>query len=188
MSKLIRKLGGRRSALAFAGYALSSRLGLFHSQVDVDWHTVKRLVFVCSGNICRSPFAEEYCKTAGLDVASFGLDGVGGMPANQDALRVAKARGLDLSRHVSTSVLQFEPREGDLLIAMEPGQLERIGRLSKTARSQRTLLGLWCSTAYPYIPDPYGMDDSCFEHVFSLIENAAGRLLLNRTSPFEQKR
>ena len=182
MSKLIRKLGGRKSALAFAGYALSSRLGLFRRYAHVDWPAVRRLVFVCSGNICRSPFAAEYCRAAGSQVASFGLDGASGFPANADALRVAKARGTDLSGHVATNVQQFDARNGDLLLAMEPAQLERINRLPRAAHSQRTLLGLWCSSSRPYIPDPYGMNDACFQHVFSMIENAADRLLSERAS------
>jgi len=182
LSKLIRKFGGRRPALAFAGYALSGRLGLYRRYARVDWTAVRRLVFVCSGNICRSPFAAEYCRAAGSQVASFGLDGASGYPANADALRIAKSRGTDLSTHVATNVQQFEARDGDLLLAMEPSQLLRMNRLPRTTHSQSTLLGLWCSGSRPYIPDPYGRDDACFEHVFAMIEDAADRLLSERAS------
>lgn len=180
MSNIIRKLGGRRSALTYTIYALLGHVGLVDGRPAVDWPKVRRLVFVCSGNICRSPFAAEYCRAKALQVASFGLDGRGNASADESAQRVARRRGLDLSHHVSMSVEQFQPREGDLLIAMAPDQLRRVGRLANLSHLQGVLLGSWCPRPCPYIPDPYGMDDLCFEHIFSIIETAADTLLSER--------
>ena len=57
-----------------------------------------RLVFVCSGNICRSPFAAEYARALGLPSASFGLHADDGAAANPQALAAARRRGIHTVR------------------------------------------------------------------------------------------
>ena len=65
----------------------------------VDWRVVERLVFVCQGNVCRSPYG-EVCAWRFTDrVASIGLATTSGQPANEIARAMAQQRGVDLTRH-----------------------------------------------------------------------------------------
>lgn len=63
----------------------------------------RRIVFVCTGNSCRSPLAEVLARARYVDLplifASAGTDAVAGQPASAEACAVASERGLDLERH-----------------------------------------------------------------------------------------
>jgi protein-tyrosine phosphatase len=136
----------------------------------VDWSRVQRLVFVCSGNICRSPYGEKLARMRGIRAVSFGIHANGVAPADPVALRVASQLKVNLCDHVSTRAADYEPRPGDLLLAMEPGQLTAIRAQVRSAEVQTTLLGLWGRWTLPYLPDPYGQSDECFRLVFSFVE------------------
>ena len=175
MQSFIRKAGGKRRALHFGAHSLLGRFGLYRQYRRVDWTKVDRLVFVCSGNICRSPFAAELARSRGFHVASFGTDTRGGDPADPVASRVGARRGIDLSGHVSTSLGKFTVRPGDLLVGMEPLHLQSIRHLGRDG-IQLTLAGLWTGVCAPYLPDPYGTQDHCFEFVFGLIEESLAEI------------
>jgi protein-tyrosine phosphatase len=172
MMSTARKLGGLRPTARFVGYALLGTLGFFHSARRVDWTRVRRLVFVCSGNICRSPFGERLAQLRGIPAISFGIHANGIAPADSMAARVAGHLNVDLGAHISTRAADYEPRPGDLLLAMEPGQLASIREQVRSADVQMTLLGLWGRWTLPYLPDPYGQSYECFHLVFARV--AAG--------------
>jgi len=104
----------------------------------VDFSRVSRLVFVCSGNICRSPFGAFYAREKGLEVDSCGLHTRGGDPADPRAVAFAERLGIDMMPHRTKNISDYEPRDGDLLLVMEPGQYEEL-----TAVAQREQ---WSST------------------------------------------
>lgn len=171
MQSFIEKAGGKRFALHFCTQSLLGRLGLYRRYRRIDWTEVDRLVFVCSGNICRSPYAAELARSRGFEVASFGVKTQTGAPADPVAVKVGAMRGIDLSAHRSTSQQDFVPRRGDLLIGMEPLHLEPIGHFAASG-AQLTLAGLWTGVCAPYLPDPYGIGERCFGFVFELIEES----------------
>jgi protein-tyrosine phosphatase len=173
---LARKLGGRRPATRFLGYTLLGALGLYRRDRQVDFSRVQRLVFVCSGNICRSPYGEELARMRGIPTVSFGLHANGIASADPTAIRVAALEGIHLDRHVSTRAADYEPLPGDLLLTMEPWQLAEVRGLVDARGAQVTLLGLWCRRSLPYLPDPYGKSDECFRHVFDLVAEAVERI------------
>lgn len=70
-------------------------LGLSASR-PADPAQVRRLVFVCQGNICRSAFADVVARRAGLRSASFGLSTTTGRAAHDPAIAAARALGHDL--------------------------------------------------------------------------------------------
>lgn len=179
VSTLIAGTGGRQATLRFVTYALLARFGLCRAWKRVDWRVVDRLVFICSGNICRSPFAAELARKHGLRVASFGVDASGDAVADPIALAVGMTRGVDMGGHVSTSLARFRIEPGDLFIAMEPRHLRAVRNLSKSVEVQLTLLGMWCSSPRPYLPDPYGKSIECFQFVFRMIEDALENIRLN---------
>ena len=149
-------------ALLLGRYAVLSR---------IDWSRVDRLVFVCKGNVCRSPYAEMKARTFNIASRSFGLETAGGTPANVAAQRVALTRGLDLSSHRSTLFDASQIHSNDLVIGFEPLHVEKL--LSAKMPGQTTLLGLWSSRfSRPYIADPYGKSDEYFNNCFRLIDCA----------------
>lgn len=180
MPNVFRRLGGKVTAAKFFTYAALHRIGYLSQTCDVDWARVERLVFVCSGNICRSPYAAEVCRLMGLKVASLALHGRGGSLANSDAIRVADLEGVDLRHHRSINVRDFEFRSNDLVIGMEPSHYRELRKLLTLPAGHLTLLGLWHPNRFPLVPDPYGLGDECFANTFSLIRVATERMLTYR--------
>lgn len=176
MADTIRNLGGMRPAAQVLGYTVLATCGLYRQYQRLDWDRVQRLVFVCSGNICRSPYAQERARSLGIAAVSFGVDASGGAAANAVAIRLAADAGLDLTRHVSTRAGDYSPSQGDLLLAMEPRHLDAARAVIRRNGVQGSLLGLWCRRPMPFLPDPYGNAEECFVNVFAHIDTAVGRL------------
>lgn len=119
---------------------------------------VRRLVFVCHGNICRSAFADVLAKQAGLYSASFGLSTSSGKSAYPGTLCVAAEMGYSLDAHRTTKVEDYLPAEGDLLLAMETRHLRKVAADPRLNWLPRSLLGLYGST--PHLHDPYEISDA----------------------------
>jgi protein-tyrosine-phosphatase len=84
------------------------------------------VLFVCSGNICRSPFAEELLRrtlakngTTGFLVSSAGTLGIQGRPASRHSVKVGREYGLDLTAHRSRGLSAGLLRKSDLVVVME---------------------------------------------------------------------
>lgn len=133
---------------------------------------VKRLVFVCHGNICRSAFADVIARKAGLASASFGLSAESGKPAHGPAIAAAARLGHDLGDHRATDLSDYVPREGDLLLAMETRQLRRIAGDARIAHLPRSLLGLHTWPRVPHLHDPYSLSDAYMDRCLARIETA----------------
>jgi protein-tyrosine phosphatase len=152
--------------------AVRYRFGFFARFEKVEWATVERLVFVCKGNVCRSAYCEAKAKNLGLNASSFGLDVGGESPADQTAVRAARARGVDLSVHRTRSAASVGFEDGDLLLVMESAHVDAIKNRSLAEGSQIALLGLWCNPTHPRIEDPYGLPVEHFDSCFDCIDDA----------------
>lgn len=159
-------------------------LGRYRQLLAIDWPRVERLVFLCNGNICRSPLAEAVARAQGVPAVSVGLNCTPGAPADPRALRFAEAQGLDLNGHGATPVSLATFAQGDLLIAMTPRQLAH-PRVKALADVQKTLLGLWLSPPQPYIPDPYSASEAYFQRCETNVLQAT-RQLLSSARPARQ--
>lgn len=143
---------------------------------DIEWSSVTRLIYVCKGNVCRSPFAEAASKNQGTESISFGLDTQPGTPVDARAVRVARALGVNIAQHKSRPWSPNLIREGDLVLCMEPAQL-RVVRCAVLARGGAvTLLGLHSRAPRPYIHDPYSTGDAYFHRCFAVILDAVKRV------------
>jgi protein-tyrosine phosphatase len=156
--------------------------GRLRRYTAVDFGRVRRLVFVCRGNICRSSFAECVAQREGVLAASFGLSTGRGQPAYPGALAAAWGLGYDLGSHRTTRIEDFTFDANDLLIAMEVRQSRQLDAMDIPGRPQITLLGLWVHPERPHIHDPYGLDEVYFRSCFLVIEQATRELCRRSTN------
>jgi len=148
---------GLLNSLKFGIYLLA---GKYNFATHLDFNVINRFVFVCSGNICRSPLGEIVIKEMGGNSISFGLDTRGGDKADPRIVAFGKNNGLDLSKHITQRVDQYTPQSGDLLIGMEPSHLAKLQTLFPN--NQITSLGLWLPFKRVYLHDPYSANIEYF--------------------------
>jgi protein-tyrosine-phosphatase/peptidoglycan/xylan/chitin deacetylase (PgdA/CDA1 family) len=161
----------------------AGRLGAFRLRHP---QRVRRVVFVCLGNICRSAYAQRVAERLGMQSVSIGLATVTGAPSPDAALRAAQRCGEDLCDHRATSILDFEPQAGDLFLAMEIRHAHELQRRLFTRDDvQIALLGLWCDPPSPHLHDPYTLSDAYFELCFARLRQAVQNLHhdLQRSAP-----
>lgn len=167
--------GGKRGILEHIRARTLYTLGAYGNVRGIEWSSVRRLVFVCRGNICRSPYASSRAQSLGLPAISFGLDAAEGAPANPAAANNALTRGIDLSAHRSARLESNRLVDGDWVIVFEPAQLVEVRRRFGS-RAPATLLGIWSRPVRPHIQDPYGRSDRYFQHCFSVIDENVAEL------------
>lgn len=173
---------GRRGLLKYIQESWRTVLGIYAPLTQIDWSRVERYVFVCKGNICRSPYAEMRARGLGLSSSSYGLHADGDHPAYPSAQRVAWLRGIDLTVHRSRALASAELNSGDLVIVFEPEQIEPARQyLARFEGVQLTLLGLWSRPRRTYVADPYGRSDAYFQTCFGCIDSAVHSLIEKRT-------
>ncbi len=142
------------------------------------------ILFVCLGNICRSPTAEAVFRAkaaqAGLDVV---VDGAGtsgwhiGSPPDSRARMAAAARGYDLSPLRGRQIAPEDFHRFDLILAMDRSNLSKL--LASRPAGAKAEVGLFLDYA-PHlpeseVPDPY-YDDG-FDRVLDLLEEAGSGLV-----------
>lgn len=179
---ILEKAGGKQAAIKSFYHKALYRLGFYVDYAQPDWQRVSRLVFVCMGNINRSAYAEAKAKSLGMASSSYGIDADESKGASEEALRNARARGIDLSSHHCRSINNIELQQGDLILAVEPDHLEAIAnaiaRANKDQRTaQTTLLGIWASSPDPFLQDPICRSDIYFDSCFNKIDQAIYRIV-----------
>ena len=176
-TRIARRYGRKKGLVRHYWSLARCRLGAFRDFQSVDWSRVDRLVFVCQGNICRSPYAEARMRGKGASALSFGLAAPNGDGADPVAVRVAAGRGVDLSSHQTRGPAQARIGPRDLLLAMEPWQARQVCDVARSAGAQVTLLGLWSARLRPHIEDPYGLSEAYYDNCFALIDSLIEEIL-----------
>lgn len=150
--------------------------------------TPARVLFVCMGNICRSPTAEAVFRhavaSAGLEqkilVDSAGTHGYHlGHPPDRRTQLAAALRGYDLVNLRARQVSGQDFVEFDYIVAMDRDNLSDLRRLAPTQHHCKLSLFMEYSSARrgEVMPDPYYGGAQGFELVLDMAENAAAGLL-----------
>jgi len=121
------------------------------------------VLFVCTGNTCRSPLAEgilkNLLKLRGVDnihVSSAGTAGLDNYPASENAVEAAKVWDIDISSHRSRPLNRKIIDSSDLILAMSPGHVDFILDLSPKAKNKTFLIK---GFPEPYSPSQDGIRD-----------------------------
>ncbi len=146
-----------------------------------------RVLFVCMGNICRSPLAqgvfENVLRREGLEDEVF-VDSAGtghwhvGSPPDERALSAASLRGLDLSAQRARQIAREDCQTFDYILTMDEENYRAVAALCHEGRAEvRPFLDYAPSRAEKEVPDPFYGGPEGFEHVLDLVEEASEGLL-----------
>ncbi len=140
------------------------------------------ILFVCLGNICRSPTAEglvlNHLAAAGLSrqvrVDSAGTGGWhAGAPPDTRAIATARKRGVDLTPLRARQVRKADFAEFELIVGMDRQNVADLRRLAPSGSAARIGLCLEEALGLPSeVPDPYYEDERAFDAVFDLCDRA----------------
>ncbi|MDE6498046.1 MAG: low molecular weight phosphotyrosine protein phosphatase [Muribaculaceae bacterium] len=149
---------------------------------------LKRILFVCLGNICRSPAANGVMQAivdAGGDSARWVIDSAGtgnyhtgDLPDHR--MRVhARRRGYDLT-HRARQVRESDFDDFDLIIPMDASNERTLRRIAPTPEAEEKIVPMaqWIdlSSRYDHVPDPYYEGAEGFELVLDMLENGCDNL------------
>ncbi|HEV7389380.1 MAG TPA: low molecular weight protein arginine phosphatase [Gemmatimonadaceae bacterium] len=140
------------------------------------------LLFVCSGNTCRSPMAEALARKIAarrgiqdVSISSAGTNAWDNVPATDEALLVGMERDIDLTGHRARKLTSAIVSEADLIFVMTPGHLEQVKQLG--GRGKVHVIDEYASgTANQGIIDPYGGDLDAYRQTADILEGELEKL------------
>ncbi|MFO1368198.1 MAG: hypothetical protein U1F46_04310 [Marinagarivorans sp.] len=179
--------GSKKGLMRFAKHQLLWYFGHYDRLSNINFQSIRRLIFICEGNICRSPVAELIAQSQGVRCASYGLSCTNNHPADPRAIAFAKQRGLDLSAHRTRNIAAYVYEPGDLLIGMEPRHLPKMARVLGP-QVPTTLLGLFCRPPLTYLHDPFNSSPSFFTRCEENVVAATEGLLQKAIWAHEENR
>ena len=154
------------------------------SQGSIPFANIRSILFVCTGNTCRSPLAAGFLKKLlernslrRIEVGSAGLTAFPGSPASFQALGVARENSLSLENHQARLVTPPLIDQADLIVVMEPGHRRQL--LDRHPQAADKILLLRHFARYGSrergIADPYGLNLEvyrfCFEDIKECVES-----------------
>lgn len=157
---------------------------------DLIYKAKTSVLFVCMGNICRSPMAqgvfEHHVAQAGL-ADLLHVDSAGthayhvGEPPDERARRTAQARGIDLSGQRARRIERADLERFDYVMVMDRDNLENVRLMGEGRPGMRLSLFMEFGNHWSEreVPDPYYGGSTGFERVMDMVEDASRGLLLH---------
>ncbi len=185
-----------RELLARAGGAVRTRVERWVSRVPAVRRRMRRaalgalggarrVLFVCKGNICRSPFAEHFARSldGGREYGSAGYWPQAGRPSPETAVETARAWNVELGRHGSRCISAAMLREADVVFVFDAHNLSELRRRFPGERRKLHMVGALAPCGPVEVADPFGGDAvafrECYERLAAIlsaaIESAGGR-------------
>ena len=158
-----------------------------HNITEEELKGKRRILFVCLGNICRSPAAEGIMKSIvdaegavdfAIDSAGTARYHIGELPDHRMRIH-ARRRGIELDHHCR-QVTSIDFEDFELVIGMDDSNLANLRRIAPSPEAERKILPMSeffnTSTHYDYVPDPYYEGAEGFELVLDLLEEGCRNL------------
>jgi len=145
---------------------------------------MKTILFICTGNVCRSPMAEGLFRKAtgenGYRIFSAGLGAIDGQPPTPHSVMAMRELGIDISGQRSRTLTADLVRQADYILGMTHGHVDTVGLLYPAAAEKTFLLREFDETVSPYekdIPDPIGCPYDVYVHCREQIQQGITSLL-----------
>ena len=144
---------------------------------------MKKILFVCTGNICRSVIAEHLFNKIiknknieGVEASSAGIEGNPEYKIYGYLAKLMTAKGIDYSRHKSRKITTINPADYDLIIVMEQFHKNYISRAYPGSKEKVKLLTELAGEGKIDIPDPLNRPDEVYDKVFEDINRCVAKI------------
>lgn len=148
---------------------------------------MKNILFVCTGNSCRSVMAEGLFRKMAVDdtwrfsVASVGISAVEGFPATPETVAAMKEEGIDVSDHRSRRLTPELAQTADWIFVMEKMHKDWILQTMPDVREKVHLVTEFSSDPATRretgIPDPIRMSENFYKNVLGVIRDCVGNIV-----------
>lgn len=158
------------------------KLRRHHGRVIRHWEPRNRLapklLFLCQGNICRSPVAERFAARllSGWSVTSAGFHGEEHRPCPEHISVLAAEWGINLNDHRSRRVTAEDLQKADLILVMDTENFRKVRAKFPWVLNRTTLLGFFGTKPDPNVCDPYSLSLNETRSVFRHLESSVERL------------
>ncbi len=147
--------------------------------IDPDFlESVETVLFVCYGNICRSPFCEHYWRNLGASIRtdSAGFITTEGRKTPPEYRAYAAEHGVDLSLHSSKWVSPELVNDADLIVLMDSSNAREFKALYPESLERAVLLGAFLDPAISEIEDPFHLGAEAARAIYQQMAEAVSAL------------